>query len=282
MNNNDILSKFDNIEVNSNSRISEGDKIFCEENQKQYSESIKIQLDFLNTFKEVSGIDLLAERYTSQESKNKFLDWYKFDKIADLAKETKAKFIHEITWYFQRQYNITIDSKKIIEKYDFDVTYENIIDEIFVQLEGYSFEEKAVKEIKDELKEQVKGYNKINVIVKNKKVMFPNFFYIDSFDVKYGTYKVNYSSDSAFSKLLTAISHFEQGVTHNNYQGIYRKITDGRNDEVFTTHGLMCFKAESIKLFKNGKVEVAFINSQNALKFAKEYCGYIGEQQKTA
>lgn len=278
-----LLSKFDTIEVNNNTRISAEDQAFCEDQEQQYKESIKIQLDFLKSFKEVSGIDLLAEKYTNQNSKNKYLDWYKFDKIAELAKATKEKFIHEIIWYFEKQYNVTINSENMGKKYGFDINYNDILDYIFIQLEGFTFQEKAVKEIKDKLKDKVmRSYdNKIDVLIKNKKVIFPNYFYIDSWDKKWGELKISYGAYKNFDILLTALSHYEQETTHNIYQGIYRTITNETGGRVFKDHCLMCIKAERIKIFKNGKVEITFLTPEFAQQFAKEYCGYLPEQ-KTA
>ena len=46
MENNSILNKFDIIEINNNSRITDYDQEFCEDQERQYKESIKIQLDF--------------------------------------------------------------------------------------------------------------------------------------------------------------------------------------------------------------------------------------------
>lgn len=275
---NSLLSKFDTIEVNNNTRISAEDQAFCEDQERQYKESIKIQLAFLNAFKEVSGIDLLAERYTNQNTKNKYLDWYKFNKIAELAKETKEKFINEIIWYFEKQYNVTINSDNMGKRYGFDINYNDILDHIFIELGGFNFEEKAVKEIKDKLKDKVmRGYdNRIDVLIKNKKVVFPNYFYIDSWDKKWGKLKISYNAYKNFDTLLTALSHYEQETTHNTYQGIYEIITNETGDRVFTNHYLMHIKAESMKIFKNGKVEITFLTPEFAQQFAKEYCGYVG------
>lgn len=278
-----ILSKFDNIEISNNSRISADDQEFCEQKQAKYNEAITVLLDFVNTIKEKFGFYLLSEKIFDQKSTNEYLDRYDLDKFKERIPAVYTKFIHDITWYFSKKYNITIDSEKIIKKYSYDITYNNILDEIFLQLAGFTFEEKAVKELKDALKQQVKrGYdNKIDVKIKNKKVVFDGYFWIDSWDAKYGNYKVSYNSDNNFNKLLTAISHFEQGTTDNCYKGIYQTITQEKDDKVFKVHSLMCIKADSMKLFKNGKVEVTFLTAEYARQFAKEYCGYI-EQSATA
>ena len=70
--------------------------------------------------------------------------------------------------------------------------YDIIVDNIIEQLGGYNFIDKAEKEIKDEFK-NVLRHDKIKI--KNVKISIDDFFYIDSWDLKYKTYKVSYSSE---------------------------------------------------------------------------------------
>lgn len=261
----DIFSKFDNIEINNNNRISLDDEEFCKNQENQYKQFI----EFSNNYIEYLKNNSLSNMFLNSESL--------INEMNEKRQNNKNWFIEKIVSYFRDTYKVTLKYEPIQNKYDLDITYNTIIDEIIEQLDGYSFTDKAGKEIKDALKKQItRGYdNNVRAEIKNKKVIFDDFFWIDSWDKKYGTYKVSYSSDEAFLKLLKAISHFEQGANENTYHGVYETITRKRNDEVFKEHTLMCIKAESIKLFKNGKVEVTFLNNEYARQFAKEYCGYI-------
>lgn len=277
---NTLLSKFDNIEVNNNTRISAEDQAFCEDQERQYKESIKIQLDYLKAFKEVSGIDLLADRYTSQDSKNKYLDWYKFDKIVELAKETKNKFIHEIMWYFEKRYNISIDSNQLRDKYNFEITYNNILDEIFLQLNGFSFTEKAVNELKEKTR-TVYIYNDYrkssNMNIKGNKVIIDGSYAYK--DTIWNEYRLR----GDFGKIFTGLYHFENGEVvsgstelHNKYCG-YGNERNERNYEKYEPYSLD--KVKSIKFFKNGKLEIEFKTNAYAGYFAKEYLGYREQNQ---
>jgi hypothetical protein len=260
----DILTKFDTIEVNNNTRISPADQEFCEDQEKQYKEFLTFADDYIVYL----NYNPIANKYFNSQ--------YLIEEMEKTKEGRKNNFISNIINHFRDEYNVTLKDESIKKKYKLDVTYNTIINEIIEQLEGYNFSDKAGKEIKDKLKHIVKGYNKVNAEVKKNKVVLDSFFYIDHWDKKYGIYKISYNSRSDFYHLFVAISHFEQGTTDNSYKGVYHTIDYEKDDKVFTTHGLMCFKAESIKIFKNGKVEILFLTPEYAQQFAKEYCGYMG------
>jgi hypothetical protein len=261
----DILSKFDDVEVTNNSRITEDDETFCKVHENQYKEFISFANKYIDFLENNKLENKYFYSYTLREEM--------FKKMSD----RKCSFIEAIIEYFRKEYKVTLTSEPINKKYDIHITYDMIINEIIEQLGGYNFKDKASNEIKDALKKQVKrGYNDvIKATVKNQKIVLDDFFWIDSFDKKYGHNRIGYNYKGGFYKLLTAISHFEQGVLENYYQGIYNKIDREENDDVFKEHTMLNIKAESMKLFKNGKVEVTFKTHEYARQFAKEYCGCI-------
>jgi len=266
MDNNSILNKFDIIEINNNSRITIEDQTFCEDQEKQYKEFI----EFADEYILYLNYNPLFNKYYNSETLIKEMNKNK--------ECNKNEFISNIVDHFRDEYKVTLDYKIIQQKYNIDITYNTIIDEIIEQLEGYNFTDKASKEIKEAFKDEVRGYNgNVKAEIKKQKVIFDSFFYADTWDKKYGGEpSIGYNSTNGFYKLLKALSHFEQGSAENLYSGIYSKIRCEKGDKVFTTHTMMCFKAESMKIFKNGKVEVTFLTNEYAQQFAKEYCGYIG------
>jgi hypothetical protein len=257
----DIFSKFDDIEINNNSRISANDEEFCKEQEKLYNEYI----DYTNNY-----IQYLTENTLS----NIFLN------SASLIKEMEEKrennknwFISKIVSYFRDTYKVTLKYEPIQTKYKLDITYNTIIDEIIEQLEGYNFRDKAEKEIKDEFKHTIR-YEKIQI--KNKKISIDSFFYAESYDYGRGKeYRVGYSSDEKFNKLFKALSHFSYHAYENYFSTVYNTITREENDKVFTSHSLANNGVLTLKLYKNGKIDLEFSTSEYARKFAKEYCGYI-------
>jgi hypothetical protein len=273
-----ILDLFDKVQITNTERIEPEDKTFCQNLEKEYVEAITFLTNTINQFQEITGIDLMSKNYYRVETKNTFLYSYNLKELADLVKDTKDAFINKIISYFNKKHNVKILSETIKDKYELNVRYIDIVDEIFIQLGGFSFKEKAVIELKEKMKESVRiAYdNRINVEVKGAKIILPNYAYIDSWHLRWNkTHRLHYSSVDKLLILLTAISHFEQNVTENAYNGVINKLRDTYDNDLFKEHALMCIKAESIRPYKNGKVEIMFLSKELATLFAKEYCGYV-------
>jgi len=278
----DILSKFDNIEINNNSRISADDEVFCKEQENIYKKLVESYNKFSLELQEISVIsNEHGKKYGTQteiyfhEKPTAYYHSLKPSGLDETITKMKNQYIKSVCVYFSDKHNVTIDDDKISKKYDQNVTYDNIIDEIFLQLGGFTFEEKAVKEIKENIMGLIsnKGYKKLSI--KNNKVAIIDFFYIDSSDAKYGNIRISWNYKENFEKLLTAITHFEQGETSNVYRELLNGINKYKNDELIKEHELNDIKAKSLKLFKNGKIEILFKSAEYARKFAKEYLGYI-------
>jgi len=262
---NNLLNKFDSIEVNNNTRISVADQEFCEDQEKQYKEFIEFADDYIVYL----NYNPLINKFF--DSRNLIVE---MNRTRDYKKD---QFISNIVNHFREQYRVTLKEEPIQKKYGIEITHNVIIDEIIEQLGGFNFSDKAAQEIKERLKSKLSGYRTNYIEIKKNKVVLKSFFYIDDWDKKFGGEpRVSYNYREEFHHLLLAISHFEQGTTRNTYSGIYYIINGEKGDKVFKDHCLMCIKAEGMKLFKNGKVEITFLNPEYAQQFAKEYCGYIG------
>lgn len=260
----DFLSKFDSIQVNNNSRIAPEDQTFCEEQQSNYNEFIQFSDNYIRDLKNNSIYNVLYNSGHLIDS---------MEKTRDNIKDT---FISKVVSFFRDKYKVTLKSDSIQKKYGLDIEYSTIVSEVIEQLSGYNFTDKAEKEIKDAFKETLR-YDKIKI--KNKKISIDSFFYIDSFDLKYKQYSVSYGSDEKFHKLFKAISHFLYGSSESKFDGLYRIITSERDDNVFTTHEIADDILKTLKVYKNGKIDLEFSNPDQMRKFAREYCGYIGELQ---
>lgn len=259
-NNDDILSKFDSFEVENTSRITAEDQEFCEEQEKEYNEFIKFSDDYLKYLEDNKFQNLL---YKSSRL---------IDEMITERQNKMSVFINKIVSYFRDKYNVTLSSDVIAKKYDIEIDYNTIVTEIIEQLGGYSFNDKAEKEIKDEFKDTLK-YDKVKI--KNNKITIEDFFSVDLWDIKYGSYTVSYSSDNKFYKLFKAVSHFLFKSNQSYFDRLFTIITREKNDDVFTTHNIANDGAKTLKLFKNGRIDLEFSSNEYARQFAKEYCGYI-------
>lgn len=277
----DILSKFDNIEVTADSKISAEDLEFCKEQENIFKELVKLYNSFISQLQPIIELD----KEHGEKFKYKINDYtHKHDtayyhslKPSDMNKNIEAmknRFINSVCYYFMKKYNVTIDYEKIQKKYDTSVTYENIIDEITIQLGGYNFTEKAEKEIKDKLKKELE-YKEATP--KGNKLILNKFLYIDDSWKKWGDEKIHYNSTSKLEQLFKALQHFENGSTtlSEELQALYRQLANGKNEVVFDTHEVTCNKFSKIKILKNGKVEIEFSSSHHANNFSKEYCSNV-------
>lgn len=102
--------------------------------------------------------------------------------------------------------------------------------------------------------------------------MIESFFSIDSWDAKYKKYSVSYYSDEKFYKLFKAISYFLFKSKECYFNNLYDIITREQGDEVFKVHTINNIGIETLKLYKNGKIDLVFSNTEYTMKFVKEYC----------
>lgn len=256
----DILSQFDNITIENINRIDEEDKNFCEMFNKIYSDTMecyKATLDSLimlynNQLPLVKDIYDLSVSYYGSD--------FSISDVKDSILKLKEKFIHKICYYLSKKYNITIDSDKIYNKYkDLEIEYskrENsdrtlkpnqieysylnynmILDEIILQLNGFSFLEKAIDEIK-------------------QKARMPLNYY------SYRDYW-NYEVKGKTIKFRTNINDIKPALYY--YDSNETKIIDCYSFN----------KVDDYKSYDNGNTDIKFLNASYALEFAKKYLGYI-------
>jgi hypothetical protein len=252
----DLLSKFDNVEVTADSKVSADDLEFCQEQETNYKALIMTYEGFYDELNKIS----CSTFYGVMSSYD-----YK-----DSLEKIKESFIKNICYHFINKYKVTINHEKIINKLNFESGFQDVLDNIFIQLDGYSFSEKAEKEIKDNSKEMFKYGDKVS-IKGNKLVLDGYFSHLDSIWKEYRL------SESKVNKIFQSLQLFDSGSImeneelKNKYCG-YDNSKKLENYERYTTQTLK--KAKSIKFFKNGKLEIEFIGNQEATTFASEYCGY--------
>lgn len=282
----DIFNKFDNIEITADQKVSSEDLDFCKDQESIYKQTIAAYNNLNEQLQAIkpqvtahgikySEVGVLGTKYPKSTSFDAGFASYDLEK--NIVK-IKDRFISIVCYYFKNKYNVTINEDKIQKKFDSNVTYNNIIDEITIQLDGYNFTEKAEAEIKQKLRDSVSHKD---ITPKGNKISIKDYLYIDTSWSKWGTEKIHYNSNNKVEMIFNAIYHFETGFTvlNNELDTMSRKIMNGKNEEVFGVHELNFSKVKSIKILKNGKVEIEFISHTIAAKFANEYCGH---NQQTA
>lgn len=251
----DIVAKFDAVKIEGSMLISEEDKEFCKYHQVRIDAAIALLLK-------------AKQFYADNEMSNIFLSTKNLIKDLDEKLDSKIdSFVGKLVTHFRTTYNVTINREKL-RKYDHTVTYKDIVDDILLQMDGMNFFEKANEEIKEAVRATI--YAPPKVKVQSAKVSIADYLSFESWFS--GSWRNN--RDEGLAKLLRGIELFDSGRTkpRDSLAKIgYDRI---RNDWFDGFDFSFMNKFESMKCFKNGKVELKFKSHELALQFAKEYLKY--------
>lgn len=328
---NNLLDKFDEIEIKNDTRLCEPDRLYCEREHELY---VRVLAHFRDMYGELQILkekdstfygSVTENEYYSGDSKyqkynHTFVELSKKE-FKDVVTHAHDRFIERINSYFREKYNVKIETKRFADyarieepespdrgywgyskatdeeraefqrktkKYEADLEaytdkiintnldYNVVVDEIFLLLGGFSFEEKAENEIKEGAKKSAKRYNGApDYTLKNGKISFDILSsYKDSI---WNEYRVSLDGEG-YKALLRALTYFDSNkvytsIYHDWYSNfVSYKMTD--KDGIYDTHKTYKTKVTHFKYYKNGKFEVSFDNHSSALKFAGEYLGY--------
>lgn len=147
--------------------------------------------------------------------------------------------------------------------------YDCVVDDIFLLLGAFTFEEQAEKEIKDSVFNAIKRSYEI----RSRKIAFN----ILPSNKNYNEYEVSLDRDN-YKSLLRALTYFDSAKRHVEiYNGWVDKFIASKkkeNDGIYETHSTDGSKVISFRYYKNGKFEVEFTNHKTALEFANEFLGH--------
>jgi hypothetical protein len=109
-----------------------------------------------------------------------------------------------------------------------------------------------------------------NIEIKNKKIVFDDLIYAN----KGWSDKWRFDGNSGMTDLCKALSLFDCNSLNIIYSlDSFCQYTV--EEWAFDLHQLKMNKVETMKIFKNSKIEITFKTAEYAQYFAKEYCGYI-------
>lgn len=283
MNFDDILESFENVEIKNENRLCEEDLNFLEDLQEKFNNAKAGFKKYIEFYRENKLYNLKEKEITiSCDS----LEEYFVENI--IFRECKC-FISNIYSYFEKKYNLILERIKVDEDYSLQfrekeakqnlkwfmetLDYNLILDDIFNQLEGVSFKERGIQEIKNNVIERTKGWNETRINIKGKNLNLKDYLYFDRWDIDRGDYKIFYRNESHVKNLLKLISLYENGEIDNNLDEILKNIKQFK-DATGQIFKLSYEKVTGIKFYKNGKVQLIFNSGISALEFAKEYLNY--------
>lgn len=289
-----LLDKFEKIEISADDRISVEDRIFCQKQKASYDharKSLKAMADL--------GFKLLEEqREIENEDISSFLGNFKPDAYMDTLRNSHKAFIHSLFRYFRSKYNVTIDADKAEEVLlpkepdehgwqrdlkaweiyhntlnTLELDYHEILDQIFIQLGGFSFKDKAVHELKEASRDA--GWSQYNgkKTYELKKAVISFGGYACSYDDWYEKWhdeKHRIKFPDSTKSVIRSLRYFEYESVNVGYSPL--DVLLGYDWETPENElRVNMEKLKSVKCFKNGRVDFRFTSEAYAREFANEY-----------
>ena len=297
----DLLKKFESVEIKTDKRISERDLLFCETHQQAYDEArmaltdmkermsaaVKMQREILGTSAEDERVDL---PYIGGH------DSITVSKIKDQLEGIQSMFIEKIIRYFNHTYNVSVscdaaqsillpqkperdygswDSKAETEYHrtlrSLCLHYDDIVDQIVIQLNGRTFAERAFDELREAChKAAWNEYQQSpNYELKKDTLCIPGY----ACGLKDWGSKPWELRDKT-KDILRGIAHFETGSYDYYPCGFSDLLGWGGTSEPITEFSL-CNKIRQLRMFKNGRVDMKFADAQTAKQFVEKYLGLV-------
>lgn len=283
-NNMNLLDKFDSVEIENTLNIPQNDIDFCVLIDNQYKDCItklnqwKVAISGLMENMEAPDFIKYDIRYehrgkevfktTSQwndKSENSF-NYLQFSPLYSIAyidtmiQKAKLKYIQKLKQYFGSTYNITLDfldKTSLVEDPDYNSIVKNILDEIGTT----DLTSIGIENFKEDFRRKFSWRNEIKITP--FKLQIPSFMYLRS---KWsGGHEFSYDGNQ--TKLGSAFAFFDKEDLKasfvNNFNG------DVDFSEPYPIIGNS--KVESIKFYKNGKVDIKFYHKDGPQEFYDFY-----------
>lgn len=276
----DILNKFDNVEIENRNRLNNEDLLVMEELQKNLDkmrEKFKLYLEFYkeNKIYNVEGKEITIGIDTIKEN---FIEKIVF-------KECES-FICKVYSYFKNKYNVTLKvieyntdycikyreerAEKNLNWFMNELNYNLLLNDIFNQLGGFDFESKEV----EEAKEKLNIYSKNDYVkIKGKNLSIKDYVWFDSWRT-YKKYGFNYNINEKIRPLFKLISLYETGATKSEIINRLYEDLKSYDDVTGVNFEVQGEKIKGLKIFKNGKITIVFKDGSSALEFGENYLNY--------
>lgn len=297
-----LLEKFESVEIRADTRISEADRAFCEAHQSAY-ENAATALKELEYFWD----DMLAQQREllspTGAAPTAYLlsgDSLKIsgDAIREHLRSLHARFIGHLVSHFSSTYNFSISAhdveanllpqkppdrwvdnyRELAEKYthglqELALHYNDILEQIFLQTGGRAFADQALYELKRNCSRGAWNVSQKRADYARKRCTLQFTHYACSFR--------SYYSGSGYwdlpdrtKNILKGIAHFETG-SFSSIPPSLAKLIAGHYLDSSDYDFPDCCKVQSLRMFKNGRVDIKFATEQHAIQFAKEYLGTV-------
>lgn len=299
-----LLEKFNSIEVKADTRISEHDREFCVAYHEAYVKgraalkSLRQSVEeYLN--EQQSIISRVVPKDEMYDRPFFLGDSVHVRDITNNLRNAHRVLISALVSYFERTYKVSLETDKIEEvllpkepdRYssnnsaeykeyysaveNTELKYEDILNQIFIQLGGFSFQEKALNELKQKAHDAAWNSYYGNKCYEQKKAVISFTHYACSFDswheeYHHGEHEIQLTD--GMKNVIRALAYFECGDTSSIPWTLNTLL--GYNWTTYNTEmQLGLEKLKSVKCFKNGRVDIRFTSEAFAREFAETFLG---------
>lgn len=279
-----LLDKFDSVEIKNTLNIPQKDIDFCVLIDQQYKscveklsqwktaisglmenmeapEFIKYAVQYEHGGKEVFKTS--NHRNSDNENSFNYLQFsplYSIAYIDTMVQKAKLNYIQKLKQYFGSTYNITLDfldKTSIIEDPDYNSIVKTILDEIGTT----DLTSIGIENFKAAFRNKI--YSQENILIKPFKIQIVDFLYLENYS--WSTPKFRY--DGKQTDLGSAFAFFDKEDLKasfvNNFNG------DVDFSEPYPVIGNS--KVESVKFYKNRKVDIKFYHKDGPQEFYDFY-----------
>lgn len=296
-----VLEKFAQVKVDAAVRIPEDDAVYCKAEHQNYMAAHALYTVFRVHLAE--GMELERKEWSARTGKTSvghrswaYLESYGdggLDSIDKRIKEIQVNFIHGLVYYFADKYDIALNNDEVEKNLGFKAPeysrygseskwelemeayrtkstrllhYNEIVDEILLQLDGLTFADKAIQQIKDNARNSAQnGYHhKANFAVAKKTIKF-----CDSFS----------HWQEHHRNVLRALWHYATGSTSLAGTWWSREFDihysyHSEDKRVGSAYEFEDWKVRKFRYYKSGRWDITFATAEDADTFAREYLGY--------
>lgn len=291
-----LVEKINQVEIKADTRISEADRAFCERQQRAYDaarEALR-ELDFTWT-------DCISQQKMILDGEQAYTYYLgngrnlKATCFRDELERLHEHFINRLTSYFARTYSVDLSAQSITERLlpsnnskgiferekaeeaeaayhkamrELALRYADVLDQIFIQLGGRSFQEKAFWELQQRCCSAVWNTYKNEPQYVQQKDIIHFYCHFCSCDADWTPPR--WSMTDRAKSVLWGVVHFETG-SYTMVPAVLSDFFSYRDVRQACTdfHGYS--KLRQIRLFKNGRMDIRFASSALAEQFIDIY-----------
>lgn len=291
-----LVEKINQVEIKADTRISEADRAFCERQQRAYDaarEALR-ELDFTWT-------DCISQQKMILDGEQAYTYYLgngrnlKAACFRDELERLHEHFINRLTSYFARTYSVDLSAQSITERLlpsnnskgiferekaeeaeaayhkamrELALRYADVLDQIFIQLGGRSFQEKAFWELQQRCCSAVWNTYKNEPQYVQQKDIIHFYCHFCSCDADWTPPR--WSMTDRAKNVLWGVVHFETG-SYTMVPAVLSDFFSYRDVRQACTdfHGYS--KLRQIRLFKNGRMDIRFASSALAEQFIDIY-----------